>query len=279
MPSLSDQQKRGEILKKRGADSYAFAQCRKAGRTLPKALLFARQYQEQAARYHAEKDPVKKRLIGYPKMPGMIEYNPENEKGFRWVEKASQGLRVKTREETGWYIDSICCDVAYPSLVQIPARNGQARYFPAIADPCNDDCFLVDFSESFDDEKDAWTQANRTTESYAEECREYDSAWQAGARYAQESEELSATRKEFLKTILTYKKTESVLPEESKSQYAELVREKVKELLAAIRKNRETMEALSRGEGIGRECDFSFYTGDKKLRMAFNDGAEKMVLA
>jgi hypothetical protein len=144
-----------------------------------------------------------------------IEYGPlcdpkhmHGYKGARWVENVSRGVRLigfadeiaqKGIRHNGWYTDEdgangeLCRGIVY----QLPARDGETLYVYGYADPNSEDCALLNF-EPETDKMDAARAADRFAEIFAEEAREYNTAWQAGRRCDEIAEEVAATRKEAL---------------------------------------------------------------------------------
>lgn len=119
-------------------------------------------------------------------------YNPET-KAFgdrvRWIEHASRGLRVSAandciessrsyRMPRGYYVDSFQSDTTAPAVIQMPARDGEPRYFAATSDPWNADCYIVAM-DPYSDAAEAARAAHHIAESYAESCRDDDIRWHA----------------------------------------------------------------------------------------------------
>ena len=110
-----------------------------------------------------------------------IEYNPESQENhYRWVENIGEGLRhvgashdIVRLNHTGWFTDDVFQETVHGSVYQLPARDGKAQYVPAVDDPCNDNCALVDFRSVTDDKEDAARWADSMAERYAEDEREY----------------------------------------------------------------------------------------------------------
>lgn len=115
-----------------------------------------------------------------------IEYNREGESGARWIESASQGLRlvgycddIATRiRHRGWFTDDDG-EVLRGVVYSLP----HARYIAGYADPFNDDCALLDFRHVYTDKITAAYAADKIAESHAEKEREYREAYRAGVMY------------------------------------------------------------------------------------------------
>src|SRR5690606_3922161 len=110
--------------------------------------------------------------------------------------------------------------------------------------------------------------ADSLAEHAAEEARNYDSAFQAGARYSDLGEEIKVSRAEAL-AILQDRKSAS-----GSATLCAVIREKVDSLVAAIAEARIARASLAHGQGESSD-DWArgFWTGDKRLQAAFADGA------
>lgn len=150
-----------------------------------------------------------------PKTP-TITYNPEWRPDYapreRWrcVENASRGLRIvgaahdiaraegfwRTIDHTGWHLDPWGDgETATGYVLQIPGADRMPRYVPAIADPYNPDCFIVDFCNVHDDKMEAARDADGMAERYAEAEREYQIKDAAQRAIDDEREAIAAARK------------------------------------------------------------------------------------
>lgn len=136
--------------------------------------------------------------------------------GMAWIENpAGAGLRfvgyadeLAGLSHRGWYTDPDGIDgtVARGAVYQLPARNGRAQYVPAMCDPHNGGPALFDFpnihiGEKGGDRVDAYgpasdcaIAADSIAENYAERELEYQTAWRAGADYADKGEEMASLR-------------------------------------------------------------------------------------
>jgi hypothetical protein len=122
-------------------------------------------------------------LLGRKARP-VIDYNPESRspgRRTRWIENASRGLRITGTSEQilgrryagAWYVDNFQSDTCKGTVLQMPARHGESRYFAAVTDPWNADCYIVDM-DATNDKEEAARWANDFAERYAEDCREDD---------------------------------------------------------------------------------------------------------
>lgn len=154
-----------------------------------------------------------------------IEYNPEwtpegnKPARFRWVEHPGKGLRFvgKAHEirgseggnlpyfdrslvnHTGWFTDiyqdgeTVCGEV-----YQLPARNGQSLYVPAVSDAYGNEGSILDFHSITDDLKDAVRWSDSMAERIAEDDREFSLKANVEDRIEQIDEQVKSKRAEFL---------------------------------------------------------------------------------
>lgn len=144
------------------------------------------------------------------------EWQPEGSRTcerYRWVENASRGLRVRGTahelreicriEHTGWWLDPIGDgETVHGVVLQLPGRSGFARFVPAVSDPFNDDCYVVDFHDHYDapgnDTDDALRDciyaADHMAECYAEREREYQTKETAKLRIGEALERIAQNR-------------------------------------------------------------------------------------
>lgn len=142
-------------------------------------------------------------------MHNSIIYNPQCD-GLRWVENASDGLRVtgaahevardhyRRIDHRGWYCDDYQDTLAVGYVLQLPARRGVPQYVAAIADPYNGDAYRVDFTETHDDAGDAALAADGLAERYAEAEREYQRKSDAEQRIEEIADEIAENRADVL---------------------------------------------------------------------------------
>ena len=142
-----------------------------------------------------------------------IEYNPaindpkrmHGYKNVRWIENVSRGLRlvgyadeIARIDHKGWYTDDDGSNgETYRGIVYQLPSHGETLYVYGYADPCNDDCALLCF-DTETDKLDAARAADRFAEIFAEEQREYSTAWQAGRRAEEIADEVATMRKDAL---------------------------------------------------------------------------------
>lgn len=128
----------------------------------------------------------------------------------------------------------------------------------------------VETSSRYDDETGAAYAADSMAERVAEKEREYQSASEAGRRFAELGEEVAESRRAAL-AILRDRKTAS-----GSAALCDVIRDKVESLLSEIRVARAKREALKEGDG---DEYMSFWPGEARLRDAFNESAGSLVIA
>lgn len=172
-------------------------------------------------------------------------------------------------EASGWYTQPDDYSQTLAGYVlQIPARNGAPQYVPATSHSDWDGVTIYP-GDRYDSALDAAGAADRYAEREAEKEREYQTAWQAGHRWATLGEEVKAARASALE-ILKARKTAT-----GSATLCDVIREKVDSLVAEIRRARDARDTLAKGDA-GNLC---FYPGEARLRDAFNEGAGAPVLA
>ena len=214
-------------------------------------------------------------------------------------ERGGRDLWNNRSEKSGWLTDpygdyakdgtGLCWGVVY----QLPARDGKARFVAGyIFGGCSDDLPTVEFGEihcedargGYNDspqEYDAARTAARAADSMAqraaEEEREYQSAYGAGSRYADLGEQAATARKAALAIL---KERHAVKGMGAYPALCEAIRAKVADYRRDIEQARNERAALASGDGerSSRETYLAFWSGDTRLRQAFNEGAGAAVL-
>lgn len=137
-----------------------------------------------------------------------ISYGPEwqpdgTRERYRWIENASRGLRIvgashdiiRTRDRhTGWYIDNFQDETVCGYVLALPGRNRKPFYAPAIKDPCNPDCYVIDFHNASSDKEETARIADGMAEQYAEREREYQAKEAATEAIAQARDDICYAR-------------------------------------------------------------------------------------
>lgn len=158
------------------------------------------------------------------KKQNSINYNPAFQlegswRTVRWIENASDGLRLVARPErgfrdgiTGWYVDNFQDSVTVPAVLRLPsAPDGTARLLAATSDPWNPDHYLVD-TDIETDERDAWHSAVSLAEHYAESCREDDAEQQAEMQIDDARDEIKSARADCHKLAAELRSLDKALP-------------------------------------------------------------------
>ena len=95
----------------------------------------------------------------------------------------------------GYYSDHFCDETITGYVMQLPARNGDARYYPAIA-WSESDCVTAWPLEWHDTPEDAARSADGEAELAAEKSREYEAQFLAQSDISDAREEIKQLRKE-----------------------------------------------------------------------------------
>lgn len=222
-----------------------------------------------------KRDPGAPLFVG----PGDLESH-----GLRFIDYSDKLL--DRMRHTGWYSRFDDYDSTYRGCVlQLPGRKGESRFIAAYEDS-DSGAYVLDLSrgavfvspretegyECRPRDQDAARDAARAADSFAEraceEAREYDTAWQAGRRWAELKEEEAAERKAALTLAGEARALRAkVGPDEAPTVCATLRRE-IRAAWESITKSRAKREELARGDREG----FWFYPSDE-LKGAFCEGA------
>lgn len=197
------------------------------------------------------------------------------------------------RDSCGWYSDNDQNETIYGVVYQLPARDGKARFVAGYAS--NDDCdglptldFGTIYSENMRGDfynesavdleaaRDAARAADSMAQSAAEAEREYQAAWQAGSQFAERAETIAANRKAALELLAERRRAATAGKGEAFQAICGAIRDKVESLLAEITAARAERKKLKAGDYISEWLP-GFYSGDKRLKSAFNEGAGQTV--
>ncbi len=223
---------------------------------------------------------------------------------MRFVGYADEFARIEHR---GWYVDNNQCETIRGVVYQLPGRNGKARFVAGHNDTWNDDAAYIDWSTVYESDfegemRDAlrtmgkayhtperlkpgyWAEAAhetarkeaaRAADEFAriesEHMREYDSAYQAGARYADLGDEIAGSR-DTIKRLLAERKAARAAGLSGFDEICATIRRVVSNALGDIQEAREMRQKLRDGDYINEWLP-GFYSGDARLVAAFNDGA------
>ena len=208
--------------------------------------------------------------------------------GSRWIESLpGAGLRfvdyadvVRRLGHTGWYC-TVHNDETYRGCVlQLPGRAGKNRYLAAYEDPNNPGTYRIDVSrgtfegygsdyypsDRFHDDgaREAALTADEFARIQAEKAREWDEAWQAGARYGELGENVKEDRRAALALIREIKAAKKAFsPEICRTLKMRL--EQLRDRIAGYREERDKL--------LDVNASWERTYGD-----AFNDGAGEAVL-
>ena len=217
--------------------------------------------------------------------PFFVEKSALDSRGLRFVgfaDEISHANGSRRIEHTGWFSDTNEDATYRGAVMQLPGRKGQTRFVAAYQD--SNGGFVVDPSEVFiepafasdggDDPKtygaalEAAKRADRNAEIDAEHARDYDEAWQAGARWSQLGDDAREARQGVLTILRERKRLAAIDAPASRSAVCAHVRR----LLDQIREFRSERDKLT--DNVGG----TWYRASE-LEGAFNEGAGKAVFA
>ncbi|QPC91490.1 hypothetical protein [Mesorhizobium sp. INR15] len=199
------------------------------------------------------------------------------------------------RDSCGWYSDNDQQETIYGVVYQLTGRDGKARFVAGYASA--GDCdglptldfgtiyseFVGDYAyrESATDieaARDAARAADSMAQHAAETERDYQAAWQAGSRFAGLAETIAANRKAALELLSERRRAASVDQGATYQAICKAIRDKVESLLEAMSEARTERGKLKAGDHINEWLP-GFWTGDKRLQAAFNDGAGESIFS
>lgn len=193
----------------------------------------------------------------------------------------------------GWYVDNdhgssqgTVCGFVF----QLAGRNNKARFVAGYRFSEHDgEGVMVDFGTIYEGESywdgsppdcnaahEAARAADGMAEHAAEEEREYQSAWQAGSRYADLKRDSHDSRAEAV-ALLRERRAARAAGLAGYDAICASIRGTVSGLVGDISKARETMRKLAEGEYIASYLP-GFHADEKRLREAFNEGAGEVIL-
>jgi hypothetical protein len=209
-------------------------------------------------------------------------WNRRDENGIAWVENLEHaGLRFVNHADEivrlnhkGWYADSFQDSLYRGCVLQLPGRDGRARYLAAYADPDNESAYRVDASgffigdarvSSWDDDsgaREAARAADSLAEREAESAREYNDAFHRGVQWSFCGDTIHDARRE-LAALRREVRAAKSLPG---VHTAKALVARCAQLRDESRKAHERRAELANG----------YY--DASTRAAFNEGAGKSVV-
>lgn len=235
-----------------------------------------------------------------PGKPGIAWVQNVDGAGLRHignVEAESHGGRIwSNRDSCGWYSDNDQNETIYGVVYQLPGRDGKARFVAgyASADDCDglptldfgsiyesDESSGANYSDdvaSYDGARDAARTADSMAQHAAESEREYQSAWQAGSRFAELAETVTESRKSALVLLAERRRAATAGKGASYLAICGAIRDKVESLLESISEARQERAKLKEGKHVNDWLP-GFWSGDKRLQAAFNEGAGQSVFS
>lgn len=254
----------------------------------------------------APHDPIGTWSNPYPRKGERLAYVEHPEKaGLRLVGRVQSDCVGRngywdSREESGWYTDPYGdtfrdgSGLCYGLVYQLPGRDGKARFVAGYQFGGCDGGPTVDLGAIYEtDTRDHWSggydpqevdgarDAARAADSMAqraaEDEREYQTAWQAGSHYANARAEAVETRRQLRELLADRRKARAIDPAGFPAICA-AIRSNVARALDDLREARDRMRQLADGDYSRGSTWLGFYTGDKRLCEAFNEGAGESVL-
>lgn len=211
-------------------------------------------------------------------------------------------------EKSGWFTDphgDVFKDgtgLCYGLVYQLPGKDGKSRFVAGYQFGGVEGGPMVDFGTVFEEpaaeyvdsqwggywnyqdnprKMDAALTAARSADSMAkraaEEEREYNRAWQAGAFYADCKGEMEESKRT-IRELLAERRAAKVAGLSGYDKICTAIRRVVSNALGDIADAREKMRQLAAGDYQTRETCYVFYSGEARLRDAFNEGAGETVL-
>lgn len=191
----------------------------------------------------------------------------QNDDDFR-VTRAADHIRL---DHDGWYTDPYQdvgkdgSGLCYGVVVNLT----HGRFYPGYQFGGIDGGPTVDFSTAYDTPEDAARPADSMAQHAAEDELEYQTAWQAGSRFAELGERISAARKEALSIMREWKEQRRNVSDPAKVQaLCAAIGQRVDDLVSEISSWKDKRAALKAGDNP----KLSFYP-DERLTAAFNEGA------
>lgn len=228
---------------------------------------------------------------GVTRYPALVRktYRASESDGLRYVGRVipEAGRRDfwDSRGNSGWYTDpfgdvfkdgyGLCFGVVY----QLPGRNGESRFVAGYEFGGCDGGPTLDLSRIFteprgeydsspcelDAARDAGLHADSLAKAAAKSEREYQTAWQAGNRWASLADEVKSARADALAIL----KERRALKGTQAPALCAAIRSQIMGLLHDIRTARESMAELVKGDGDS----LYFWPGDERLQSAFCEAA------
>lgn len=207
--------------------------------------------------------------------------------GFRLI-GLSHDVAPRRVDHRGWYTraDGDSGETITGAVFLLPGRAGVSQLFAgyieqgfgedgaAVIDVKREDYTSrgEDVRES-DEINDTAGAADRLAEIAAENMREHDSAWQAGARYAANRQEIFAALAEIRAYQTSARKLDACRPVLTPAREDETALDAIRE---CMERRRETVDSLKKENAelkAGDNSDFYFYANDPALMSSFDDGA------
>jgi hypothetical protein len=178
------------------------------------------------------------------------EWQPEKTtERYRWIENVSKGLRrvgevgdIIRMDHNGWYTDNFQNETVSGEVWQLPARDGEPQYVPAVEDPCNPNCAALDFHSITTDKEECARWADSMAEQWAEREREYQAREDAKNRLEAIEAEIKDEYKDFRRITREIRGNCDAL--KGIQVVRELVKDRWQETKASIRKLRREQKRI-----------------------------------
>ena len=228
---------------------------------------------------------------------GIFDSDWQAYQGLRFVGRVKPDFRrgdpITKHDGVGWHTNpfgdvfkdgfGLCFGVVY----MLPGKNGRARYVSGYQFGGIDGGPDLDFSTIWETERGDYSmsapdgltsaarEADRQAQRAAEKEREYQTAWQAGSKWREESDSVKTARREtleLLKEMKGYRRLDS-----APAAICKALRAAISANLSTIAEARRTMAELAAGDYSRRDYYLGFYKSSE-LCAAFNDGAGSEVI-
>lgn len=226
-------------------------------------------------RYASMKDIYEKPWVSALQKDGTRYFENPAACGFREYGKAHD-VAPRAVEHSGWFIDGFQDETICGGVFLLPGRKGQTLALPGVYEPQGGASIYMrpEYIDAREGEldggdfRDIAVAADRLAEASAEKMRGYNQAYQAGARYAQNREDVKAAAKE----CHELRQALRTLPA-GNDKAREAVETQLTRTRASMRETLKENAKLKAGEYDTNEGDYTFYSGDAEMIAAFNDGA------
>lgn len=186
------------------------------------------------------------------------------------AEEVSRREGSRAVEHSGWYCDAFASETVGGRVLQLPARGGVPRYVAGIEWSAADGVTVYPL-QTYAEPLEAARAADAIAKREAESEREYSTTWQAGARFADLGAEVADLRRKALAILAERRAVRGV----NAPNLCAAIRERLESILSDIARKRQERDTLASGDAE----PLYFWSGEDRLREAFNEGAGATILA